>query len=314
MYTQETLPFDVNNAPSHEDVRRWPHLQCLISEIPDLDRSVPIGLLIGVDCPDALQPCDVIFSVNNGPFAVKTALGWCISGPKQQHDDEINGAEVISCCCANVNDQRVQTTETSSEHAKLRMYEHDSSEQTSEMILCAKRSPGDLTGARSSNQNDQMFLKIINDESRITNESNQLLLPCRHPDVQIPDDRMQVQLFEAESLPSGANYALRGAVANDDTEIFVATSAETWGTNSHVDDLLNSADNVEQATTVVGGALRKFHSIEFESSSRQVFDAVSMKTKATNVKNDDLLQAPCPIEQAFGVCSFICKQHYRFHN
>ena len=47
------------------------------------------------------------------------------------------------------------------------------------------------------------------------------------------------------------------------------------------------------------------HSIEFESSSRQVFDAGSMKTKATNVKNDDLLQAPCPIEQAFGVCSYI---------
>ena len=42
VYTQDTLPFDVNDVPSHEVVRRWPHLRCLISEIPDLDRSVPI--------------------------------------------------------------------------------------------------------------------------------------------------------------------------------------------------------------------------------------------------------------------------------
>ena len=74
----------------------------------------------------------------------------------------------------------------------------------------------------------------------------------------------------------------------------------------HVDDLLYSADNVEQATTIVRRALRKcaageFHSTEIASSGRQVIDALSLKAGATNIKNADLLQALCPIEQALGV-------------
>ena len=208
VYTQEVLAFDVNDVPSHQVVRRWPHLRCLISEIPDLDRSVPIGLLIGVDCPGALQPCDVIFSVNNGPFAVKTALGWCISGPKPHHDEDINGADVISCCCANVNDQQVQTTETGSEDVTLQMCGQDFSKPTSDMILCAKWSPVDLTDARSLNQHDRKYLNITNDESRITNEYNQLPLPGRDPNVHIPYNRMQMQLFGTESPLSSAKYAL----------------------------------------------------------------------------------------------------------
>ena len=210
-----------------------------------------IGLLIGVNCPRALQPYDVIHSVNNGPFAVKTALGWCISGPKQHHDEEINGAEVISCCCANVNDQQAQTTETDLEDVKLRMHGHDFSEQTSEMKLCAKWSPVDITYARSLNQNDRKFLNKVNDESRITNKHNQLPLPFRHPDVDIPDNRMQVQLIGAESPSSSAKYALHGAVVNDSTEIFGPTLIETLQTNFHVDDLLCSSDSVEQSTTIV---------------------------------------------------------------
>ena len=39
------------------------------------------GLLIGVNVPKAMEPWDVISSADEGPFAVKTVLGWVINGP-----------------------------------------------------------------------------------------------------------------------------------------------------------------------------------------------------------------------------------------
>ena len=47
--------------------------------ISTLDSDV--GLLIGVNVPKAMEPWDVISSGDEGPFAVKTVLGWVINGP-----------------------------------------------------------------------------------------------------------------------------------------------------------------------------------------------------------------------------------------
>ena len=191
VYTQDVLPFDVNDVPSHEVVRRWPHLRCLVSEIPDLDRSVPVGLLIGVDCPGALQPCDVIPSVDNGPFAIKTAVGWCISGPKQQHGEKISFNDVTpSCYFVKMSDKLVKTTETGLKDMIFRMYEHDFNESASEMVSSGCLS-GDLTDARALSQDDRKFLEKMNDESRFVNGHYELPLPFRHQDVHMPNNRLQ---------------------------------------------------------------------------------------------------------------------------
>lgn len=39
-----------------------------------------IGLLIGINAPKAMEPWKVINSKNNGPYAVKTRLGWVVNG------------------------------------------------------------------------------------------------------------------------------------------------------------------------------------------------------------------------------------------
>ena len=49
---------DINEIPGHRTLHQWPHLRRLITDMPDLDRTVPVGLLIGVNCPQALQPKD----------------------------------------------------------------------------------------------------------------------------------------------------------------------------------------------------------------------------------------------------------------
>lgn len=40
-----------------------------------------IELLIGLNVPKAMEPWDIINSQNNGPYEVKTVLGWVVNGP-----------------------------------------------------------------------------------------------------------------------------------------------------------------------------------------------------------------------------------------
>ena len=48
-------------------------------------------LLIGVNCPAALRPKQAVKEANNGRFAPKTVLGWCIIGPisKYKHSHKV---------------------------------------------------------------------------------------------------------------------------------------------------------------------------------------------------------------------------------
>ena len=186
VYTQDLLPFDVSEIPSREALDRWPHLRCLISEIPDVDKDVPIGLLIGVDCPLALQPHDVIHSVDNGPFAIRTALGWCISGPKQRHDEQMDTA-VMSCNHVRISDQIVQTTESGLKEMVLQMYEADFNEPTSEM-KCVSVERKNISAL---SQDDRKFLDIMNNESRFVNGHHHLPLPFRLQDIHMPNNRSQ---------------------------------------------------------------------------------------------------------------------------
>lgn len=43
---------------------------------------ISVGLLKGTNYVKALEPTDIIFSREGGPFAFQTKLGWCIVGPK----------------------------------------------------------------------------------------------------------------------------------------------------------------------------------------------------------------------------------------
>ena len=61
-------------------MKKWNYLEGIANEIfPNTDISV--GLLIGVNCGEALEPKEVISSRENGPYAVRTIIGWCVVGP-----------------------------------------------------------------------------------------------------------------------------------------------------------------------------------------------------------------------------------------
>ena len=85
-YSQQSLPVDQNEIPAKECLKQWPHLYEIADKIPEFDADVRIGLLIGVNYPTALRPIKAVKEANNGPFAQKTVLGWCIIGPMSKYD------------------------------------------------------------------------------------------------------------------------------------------------------------------------------------------------------------------------------------
>ncbi len=78
--TRRHLPVKEGNIPRQKDIEKWPYLHevCL----PHIE--VAVGLLIGVNAHKAMEPWKVINSISNGPYAVKTVLGWIVNGPKEE--------------------------------------------------------------------------------------------------------------------------------------------------------------------------------------------------------------------------------------
>ena len=91
-YTKQELPVDKQEIATTEKVKRWNYLEEIANEIcPNTDISM--GLLIGANCAEALEPKEVISSRENGPYAIKTILGWCVAGPiscTSESGDKVN--------------------------------------------------------------------------------------------------------------------------------------------------------------------------------------------------------------------------------
>ncbi|XP_013885992.1 uncharacterized protein LOC106534037, partial [Austrofundulus limnaeus] len=77
VYTQENIPVSKTNIPHQQDIENLEYLKSI--KIPELDADV--GLLIGMNAPKLMEPWEIINSKGDGPYAVKTLLGWVINGP-----------------------------------------------------------------------------------------------------------------------------------------------------------------------------------------------------------------------------------------
>ncbi len=71
------MPVHKGNIPRETDLQRWPYLKTVHS--PEIEAG--IELLIGTNVPKALEPLEVIRSVNDGPYAIRTILGLTVNGP-----------------------------------------------------------------------------------------------------------------------------------------------------------------------------------------------------------------------------------------
>ena len=205
-YNQQSLPVDQNEIPAKECLKQWPHLYEIADEIREFDADVRIGLLTGVNCAMALRPIKVVRETNNGPFAKETVLGWCIIGPMSKYN---HSGKFVGCYRIAVADEveghnashhfvvenSVKETDC---NMLLDMYEQEFSEPSpSPKKMKNKMQPGNASSYISSSKDialskeDNKFLGKM--EKRVTKVEGhyQLLLPFRHENVKMPDNRHQ---------------------------------------------------------------------------------------------------------------------------
>ena len=76
-----------------QKLKKWKHLLCVADEVIKEGQNISVELLIGAKCARALESIKVIPSRNDGPYAMKTVLTWCIVGPisyRKQPEEKIS--------------------------------------------------------------------------------------------------------------------------------------------------------------------------------------------------------------------------------
>jgi len=190
-YVQDTIPLDITDISTHGVLRCWPHLNRLKAKIPGVNPNVPIGLLIGVNCTKALEPVEIIIIPGTGtsPFAVRTLLGWSVSGPLRSN--VIDRVTRQSVACNRVSVQ--ECYDSGLKDLLLQMYEHDFTESKNTSSCMS--------------QDDNKFLSIVEAGIKFEDGHYELPLPFRGDDVNLPNNRAQAiqrinavkKRFEADS-------------------------------------------------------------------------------------------------------------------
>ena len=87
-YTRDEIPADHRQIPTPNLISHWAHLCEVTKRIPGLNPHLEIGLLIGSNCPAALEPLEVVPCQGGGPFALRLRHGWTVSGPLRVEIDQ----------------------------------------------------------------------------------------------------------------------------------------------------------------------------------------------------------------------------------
>ena len=168
VFTQKRIPVSRENVPLQKEVEKWPYLSEV--RLPHIDADVE--LLIGTKEYSILEPWKVIPSKDNGPYAVKTALGWILNGPLREADTRVNDSTQPS---AAVNRIAIDSVE----ELLIQQYNHDFPEHN-----CDDKS--------EMSQEDHCFMESVNMSAHLKDGHYYLNLPMKKLNVQMPNNRSAV--------------------------------------------------------------------------------------------------------------------------
>lgn len=160
VYTQAKIPVTKNNIPNQNDLLKWPYLKDV--KISSIDAD--IDLLIGTNAPKAIEPWEIINSQDEGPYAVKTLLGWVVNGP-------LRAGTSINITPLTVN----RISVLSLHELMIAQYNTDFNERSSEEI-------------KEHSIEDKRFLKIADESAQMVDGHFRLKLPFRKDDTVLPNN------------------------------------------------------------------------------------------------------------------------------
>ncbi len=164
MFTQKEMPVTPSSIPKQDDITQWTYLNKV--RLPSI--SAKVELLIGTNAPKLLEPWEVINSRGEGPYAVRTLLGWVVNGPlRNSHVGDAVSVTVNRISVASLEELLI--SQYNQEFSEL------SSEEKTEMSI-----------------EDKRFLKIAS-EAVLQNGHYHLKLPFRRTNVSMPNNRQMAE-------------------------------------------------------------------------------------------------------------------------
>ena len=168
-YTQAHMPVHKGNIPKQSDIQKWPYLKHV--HLPEIDAG--IELLIGTNVAKALEPLQVIRSVGDGPYAIRTMLGWTVNGPlREDNDDAVDGEQPE----LTVNRVSVVTLDE--------LWQQQFKTDFPECSL--EEGPG-------MSREEQKFMKLVANSAKQVSGHYQINLPLRNKDVSMPNNRKIIE-------------------------------------------------------------------------------------------------------------------------
>ena len=153
--SQRKMPVTTNNIITTEELDKWSYLSDV--HIPHIKANV--DLLIGTNAPKLLEPWEVINSHGNGPYAIRTVLGWIINGPLSGSSGALE-TEFLSATVNRISVRKLEEMLTS-------QYMHDFNEKTYD----------------KEEMSDMRFLEIVSHSAKLQDGHYSLKMPFRkeHP-------------------------------------------------------------------------------------------------------------------------------------
>lgn len=203
VFTHKTMPVSQLNIPRQEDLTQWPYLKDI--KIHEIDSG--IDLLIGTNASKVLEPWELVNSQGDGPYAVRTLLGWVIYGPLRG-DKSIRDEN--GCPAAAVN--RISIVNL--EELLVKQYNHDFSEGTSKET-------------EEMSREDVKFLDIVNRSAKVTDGHYCLDLPFTQEKPSMPNNRcIAVQRIQSLKRKFAKNKKFHDEYTSFLTEMIVNGYAE----------------------------------------------------------------------------------------
>ena len=193
-YTRSIMPANRGHIPNPDMASSHAHLTMLREHLLPV-QPCEIGLLIGYDCTRALAPREVIPPISEGPYGLKTDLGWSIVGVinrdvyESNADDKIGISHRVTTCelpselrCDGtarnhvVFAQGIRTKEELSPTLVTRLLEADFSEAREE--------------ASPLSRNDVQFLRTMESSIHVTEDGHyEMPLPFKESEPKLPNNK-----------------------------------------------------------------------------------------------------------------------------
>ena len=175
-YTRMEIPVTKQQIPTPEIVKQWEHLHGVAERMPKFIPNLEIGLLIGSNCPGAMEPLEVVPSGDKGPYAMRLRHGWTLTGPLQVKDTPTPG----NITCHRIMVREVEPVkEVIPAQAIQQMFELDFNDHRYGPDEC------------SYSQEDKKFIKEVEQGIRHQDAHYVIPLPFRKPQMTMPNNRDQ---------------------------------------------------------------------------------------------------------------------------